>query len=212
MVLGKGTASKAVSKLEPGLILGGAVDQGGKIDVNSRAREESSMRAYSHFVVSRAAAFLAMLALTLPVLAQDQNQSSVTCAFEDGKAVSVRYVDGGGHASQHLRLGKMWTPADAPMYLFTQANLKVGELSIPVGAYKLYIIPEKDKWTLIVNRKVDTPAYDAKDDLGRADLGVGQLSEAVDSPRLALYHAANKQCNLRINFEKSGAWGEFHEQ
>jgi len=169
------------------------------------------MRANSIFVFRRWGGLLACLTFTLPLLAQSTT-SNVTCSFDDGKEVSVRFI-GSGHPTEHLHNGKMWTPGNAPMFLFTQANLKIGDVSVPVGAYSLYVIPEKGKWTLIINKKVEgAGTYDEKQDLGRTTIDVGDLDDSVSSPRLALGHAGPKQCNLRINFEKAGAWGEFHEE
>jgi len=168
------------------------------------------MRAIATFVMLCSAILLASLVLVIPLHAQDQS-SSATCTFDDGREVSVRYSF--GHASERLRSGKMWTPGDAPMFLFTQAPLKAGDLTLPVGAYSLYVIPQKNKWTLIINKGVDPAAkYDEKQDVGRVEMEVGELGEAVESPRLAFAHAGSKQCNLRINYEKSGAWGEFREE
>jgi hypothetical protein len=49
------------------------------------------------------------------------------------------------------------------MTLFTEAQLNFAGATIPVGAYTVYPIPAKDKWTLVVNKNV-TPgsAYDEK--------------------------------------------------
>ena len=168
------------------------------------------MRANSVLLIPRWGALLACLMFSLFSPAQDAT-SNVSCAFDDGKQVSLRFT--ASHPSEHLHNGKIWTPGDAPMFLFTQADLKIGTLNVPTGAYSLYVIPEKDKWTLIVNKKVEAAgSYDEKQDLGRATIDLGELGQSVDSPQLALGHAGPKQCNLRINFEKIGAWGEFHEQ
>jgi hypothetical protein len=40
------------------------------------------------------------------------------------------------------------------MWLFTQAPLSVATSEIPIGAYSIYIIPDKEDWILIVNKNV----------------------------------------------------------
>jgi len=50
--------------------------------------------------------------------------------------------------------GKVWrTGANAATALHTKGNLQIGTLNVPAGHYTLYSIPEKDGWTLIVNKQ-----------------------------------------------------------
>ncbi len=99
------------------------------------------------------------------------------------------------------------------MFLFTQTALTLGSSVIPAGAYSLYIIPEKHAWTLVVNRNVVAGSkYDEKQDLGRAAMQIGENEDSVKQAQIALAHIAPKQCNLRVYYEKAGAWAEFREK
>jgi hypothetical protein len=95
------------------------------------------------------------------------------------------------------------------MTLFTEAQLAFGGSTIPIGAYTVYPIPARDKWTLVVNKNV-TPgsAYDEKQDIARAPMETDQVSQAADSLEVAFAHVGEK-CTLRIYFGKSASFAAF---
>jgi hypothetical protein len=77
----------------------------------------------------------------------------------------------------------------------------------------MFVVPEKNHWTLVVNRNVaEGSAYDEHQDLLRADMQMGQLSEPNKAFRLVFGHLAPKQCNLRIYYGKTGTWLEIQEK
>ncbi|MGA9711104.1 MAG: DUF2911 domain-containing protein, partial [Candidatus Sulfotelmatobacter sp.] len=102
-----------------------------------------------------------------------------------------------------------WTPGGTPMTLFTEAPLAFGGVTIPLGAYTVYPIPEKGKWTLAVNKNV-TPgtAYDEKQDLARTQMETDQVSDAADTLEVAFAHY-NSKCTLRIYFGKVASFADF---
>src|ERR1700758_1995988 len=93
--------------------------------------------------------------LSMPVWAKTQapDQQTAVCTFQDGGQLSVRYEAAPVHGDQ-LPEGHIWSPGESPMYLFTSTSLKLGETEIPIGAYSLYLFPEKQKLTLVVNKDV----------------------------------------------------------
>ena len=95
------------------------------------------------------------------------------------------------------------------MTLFTEAPLAFGGVTIPLGAYTVYPIPEKGKWTLAVNKNV-TPgaAYDEKQDLARTQMETDQVSDAADTLEVAFAHYGSK-CTLRIYFGKVASFADF---
>ena len=95
------------------------------------------------------------------------------------------------------------------MTLFTEAQLIFGGSTIPVGAYTVYPIPAKDKWTLVVNKNV-TPgaAYDEKQDIARAAIETDQVSQPAESLEVAFAHVGEK-CTLRIYIGKSASFASF---
>jgi hypothetical protein len=159
---------------------------------------------------------LVLLLTGLPsVLAQNAATSrtaTAACTFADGKQISVRYERGTSAEKKALPSGEIWPATGSPMYLFTQTTVAIGKSEIPVGAYSMYIIPEKNKWTLVINKSVSAGApYNQQQDLVRVPMELGHLSQ----PQLfqvAFGHVAPKQCNMRIYHHKTGVWTEFAEK
>lgn len=161
----------------------------------------------SHFAIC-----MSLVAILLtPAFSQQSATSIAACTFADGKQLSVQYEKSASVQKVDLTDGKLWMPGAKPMLLFTQADLSIGTTRIPVGAYRLYLIPGKDRWTLVINKNVNKAEYDQQQDLLRVPMDVGQLS-APEQFSLVFAHLAPKQCNMRIYDGKIGAWAEFHEK
>ena len=160
-----------------------------------------------------AAISVLLLISVLPSAFAQQTASEPTafCTFQDGKEISVRYGKIASVRKTALSMGKLWTPGEKPMLLFTQTTLTVGNSTIPMGAYSMYFIPGKEHWTLVINKSVKPGEYNPQQDLVRAPMDVGQVSEA-QPPSLAFGHVAPKQCNLRVYEGKTGTWAEFREK
>lgn len=137
---------------------------------------------------------------------------TASCTFQDGKQITVRY-NNEISTGRDLPSGKVWIPGGEPMLLFTQSPLIVNGKDIPMGAYSMYIVREKDDWTLIVNKDVSTGnKYDKHLDLVRMGMLMAQLSEPQKEFTVAFGHTEPKQCNLRIYYGKNGTWAEFKEK
>jgi hypothetical protein len=95
------------------------------------------------------------------------------------------------------------------MTLFTEAPLSFGGVTIPVGAYTVYPIPAKEKWTLAVNKNVTAgAAYDEKQDIARALMETDQISQPSNDLEVAFAHVGEK-CTLRIYFGKAASFAPF---
>lgn len=139
--------------------------------------------------------------------------NTTACTFEDGKQISVRYNPQGPAGQKELPHGEMWPAGSPEMYLFTQSDVSIAHSEIAVGAYSLYVIPEKKQWTLIINKGVTKgEAYKQEQDVVRATLETGHLGQAAKKIQIAFGHIAPKQCNLRIYYGETGAWAEFKEK
>jgi hypothetical protein len=155
--------------------------------------------------------------LTLRSLGQQSapisQPAAASCTFDDGKQMSVQYNNSAAKAEERLRRGKPWEPGGSPMILFTQAGLTLGNSDIKEGAYSLYLIPEKQTWTLVVNRNVTAGSkYDEKQDLARAAMEIGQVKSPANQTQIVFGHTAAKQCNMRLYYETTWAWVEFREK
>ena len=144
-------------------------------------------------------------------LAQDSSQqSSTACAFDDGKEISIRYNP--AYKGYEMPRGKVW-PEGPSMFLFSATDLTIGGSTIPAGAYSVFVIPGKDKWTLIVNKNVTAGSkYDEKDDLARGAMETGEVSQPTKAIQVTLAHMAAKKCTMNFYFGKVGAFGDFLEK
>ncbi len=148
-----------------------------------------------------------LLTLTAVCSAQSANSSTATCTLDDGRQVRINYTP--VTAKDKTPNGKPWSPGGAPMTLFTETALTFGNSTIPVGAYSVYPIPGKDKWSLAVNKNV-TPgaAYDEKQDIARASIETDPLTETAAALEVAFAHYGSK-CTLRIYFGKTATFADF---
>ena len=157
----------------------------------------------SHFVVA-----VLVLLTTVCSAQQAAPSSTASCNLDDGRQIYIRFNP---IASKNDKLpnGKPWTPGGAPMTLFTEAQLSFGGATIPVGAYTVYPIPAKDKWTLVVNKNVAAgSSYDEKQDIARAPMETDQISQPSNELEVAFAHTGDK-CTLRIYFGKSASFAPF---
>jgi hypothetical protein len=152
--------------------------------------------------------FLFTLALAAVCPAQESNESTASCNLDDGRQVYIRYTPVTTKAEK-VSNGKPWAPGGTPMTLFTEAPLSFGGATIPIGAYTVYPVPARDKWSLVVNKNV-TPhsAYDEKQDIARSAIETDQVSQPSDSLEVAFAHVGDK-CTLRIYFGKAASFAAF---
>ncbi|HEY7419420.1 MAG TPA: DUF2911 domain-containing protein [Ktedonobacteraceae bacterium] len=132
--------------------------------------------------------------------------NNVTCTFEDGKQITLRYKS--VPASNNLESGKPLMPGGSPMLLFSRAKMSAADSELPPGAFSVYIVPQtKGKWSLVINRNVSADSkYDPTQDIVRLPMDVGKVGTEMKSFTPVLVHAAPKQCNVRIYEGKQLAW------
>lgn len=148
-----------------------------------------------------------------PLVFAQANSASTDCSFDDGKQLSIRYNDVASKKNA-AKPRQVWAPDNKPMTLFTQTDLTLGDTSIPAAAYTLYVIPDKDAWTLVVNKNVqDGAKYDHGQDLARIKMPTAELNSPVNKLKLILTKMGPSQCNLRVYYAKTGTYGaEFKEK
>ena len=98
-----------------------------------------------------------------------------SCTYADGNSLTVRYSDANPGKKHELQNGKVWSPGDVPMLLFTETPVTFA------GCERRWCVqhvrnPRQGKWTLIVNKNVAAGAtYDEKQDLARTPMQTGQF-------------------------------------
>jgi hypothetical protein len=139
---------------------------------------------------------------------QSEPSSTASCNLDDGRQIYIRYNPVTAKTDK-VANGKPWTPGGAPMTLFTEAQLSFGGSTIPIGAYTVYPMPAKDKWTLAVNKNVTAgAAYDEKQNIARAPMETDQVSQPSKALEVAFAHVGEK-CTLRIYFGKTASFAPF---
>jgi len=154
-------------------------------------------------------------AITVPARPQSatesQTQSSV-CTLADSNQMTVRFTPLPANARIDMGKGKIWSPGDTPMYLFSEAASSLGGSDVPVGAYSMYLIPNGRKWTLIVNKDVTAgDKYDEKQDVARAEMSSEQLLDS-QAFSIVFVRPAPKQCSLQILYGKLALSADFNEK
>jgi hypothetical protein len=151
-----------------------------------------------------------LLLLSAALAVAQQEPISAPCDFDDNLEMSVQYHT---TTKDEPKTGKVWLPGGSPIVLYTQVPLVLNNVTIPVGAYTMFVIPNKKDWTLIVNRNVTAGAsYDATQDLVRASMELGEIGQPVADVQVTLAHTGPKVCSLSIYHAKVGAILDIHEK
>jgi Protein of unknown function (DUF2911) len=159
---------------------------------------------------------LGQLLVAVVVFAQqpDANANSATafCDFDDNQELSVRY-NTVVSSKDEPHNGKVWIPGGSPLTLFVGAPVTFNNTPIPVGAYSIFVIPNRKDWTFIVNKNV-TPgaAYDQAQDVARGSMELGEVDSPPGQLQISFAHVGAKQCSIRLYYGKIGAFAEFVEK
>ncbi len=133
-------------------------------------------------------------------LALNGKKITVTCGRPSMKG---RKIMGG-----LVPFGQVWrTGADEATVLTTEADLMIGDLTVPKGSYGLFTLPSESGWKLIVNKVSDQWGafnYDAKQDLGRVDMKAGKTSAPVEQFTITLAKAGSG-ATMKLEWENTSA-------
>lgn len=162
----------------------------------------------------RFAVLLFCLLVAAYAVAQTPSQGETSCTFADGKQLTVRYPEIPHHKKSELPDGQPWPSDNEPIYLFTQADLTLGNTTIPAGAYGIYTVPgKKDAWDLVVTRDVNKDGkYDTSQDLGRVPMQTGQLSSRAHTLTAYFGRIGPQTCALRLDFGLQRGYTDFKEK
>jgi hypothetical protein len=129
------------------------------------------------------------------------------CDYTDGGQVSMQYPS---TIKAEPHNGHVWSPG---ITLYVEVPVSLGGSQIPLGAYSVHLIPERKNWTIVVNKNVTAgAAYDPAQNVARAPMEVGEIPEPTKQLQLSFGHMADKQCSLRVYYQKTGAFVDFMEK
>ena len=102
--------------------------------------------------------------------------------------------------------GQWWrTGADSATMFRTEADLDIGGLKVPKGAYSIYTLPGAKEWQLIVNKQTGQfgTEYDPKQDLGRVKMNLTQTPALVDGFKIELSSTGGNKGLLKMAWERT---------
>jgi hypothetical protein len=143
----------------------------------------------------RTLTLLLLAVAILPAQAQKKQRPSPpmeTSVSLGGKNVSIKYsspsMRGRKIFGELVPYGKIWRAgANEATALHTEADIVLGTLNVPAGDYTLFVLPEADSWTLIVNKQTGQwgLTYNPEMDLGRTKMTLSKIAP-VESYRMTL--------------------------
>jgi hypothetical protein len=150
--------------------------------------------------------------LTLFASAQASPPASATCDLGMGKSIKTAYssprLKGRKMIGDHDPYGKVWrNGANEATTFVTTADLVVGGTSVPAGSYTLFVLPNPDKWTLIINKKTGEwgiPYTYEKDELARIDMKLSKLPSSIEDFTI-VYDKTATGCTLREEWDTTRA-------
>ncbi|RPJ87563.1 MAG: DUF2911 domain-containing protein [Acidobacteria bacterium] len=156
---------------------------------------------------------LVVMAATLSLASAQQQRLSPpaeTSVTIDGKVISIKYsapsMRGRKIFGELVPNGKVWRAgANAATALHTDADLDIGGVAVPKGDYTLYVWPEQDQLTLIVNKQTGQwgTNYDQAQDLGRAKMTMSKSPTPVETFKITLSEKGAKAAELQLAWENT---------
>jgi hypothetical protein len=138
--------------------------------------------------------------------------ASASCDLGGGKTIKTDYssprLKGRKMIGGVEPYGKVWrNGANEATTFVTASDLMVGGSHVPAGSYTIFAIPNKDKWTLIINKKTGEwgiPYKYESDELARVDMKLSTLPSPVENFTIA-YDKTATGCTLREEWDTTRA-------
>lgn len=144
-----------------------------------------------------------------------QSPPATTTGTINGKSIAVRYsapsvrgrqiFGAGGLLSKDPTFPAWRAGANSATMFTTDADLMVGNLSVPKGTYTLYAwVQNPDAWDLIINKQTGQWGlmYDAKQDLGRVKMTMSKPPALVETLKYSIVDKGKGTGELRLEWER----------
>jgi hypothetical protein len=167
--------------------------------------------------VTSVAIVLVSLFVACVAFAQDDRTATVTCNFDEDKQLVLQYQHVPFTPKRPLSLqipfGKVWAPGGKPLTLFANTAVQIGDKTLPIGAYTMFIVPNAKQWTLIISKSTQTNgSYDDQQDMVRVQMETGELPSPEPEFRISFAHIARDQCSIRVDMDKFGHFAVFQQK
>ena len=134
------------------------------------------------------------------------------CKLAGAKTITIDYssprMKGRKIFGELVPYGKVWRAgANEATTFVTTADLNVGGTAVPAGNYTIFVIPNADKWTLIISKKTGEwgTAYSGEaNDQGRVDMAVSKTPAPVENFTID-FEQAGGGCTLQMKWENTQA-------
>jgi hypothetical protein len=171
------------------------------------------------------ALLLSLAILTLPAHSQQDKSkrpsppANAQCTLASGKTITVDYssprMKGRKIYGGLVPYGEVWRLGANEATTFVAASdLTVGGKSVPAGSYTIFAIPNEDKWTLIISKKIGEwgiPYPGESDDLARVDMKASKLPTAVENFTIS-FDQSGGGCTMRLDWETTRASVQISEK
>jgi hypothetical protein len=130
----------------------------------------------------------------------------------DGRKISIEYdavrLNGRQFGKTLAPFGRVWRfGSEAPTITVTAYTLTIMFELLP-GTYRLFAIPQPEKWTIIPSTATNGKTYDPSKDVGRFDVPVKPLSKPVEQLTMALTRQASNVARLSILIGRASIFTE----
>jgi hypothetical protein len=138
--------------------------------------------------------------------------ATASCDLGGGKTLTVDYsspkVKGRKIFGGLEPFGKEWRAgANEATTFVTTADLKVGGKDVPAGDYTIFVVPEENKWTLVISKKTGewgVPYPGASFDLLRVDMKTGKTPSLVEDFKIG-FNKTGGGCTMSMSWENTVA-------
>ena len=157
----------------------------------------------------------AVLAFVAFAQQQPLSPPATTSATIDGKTLSIKYsapsvrkrqiFGPGGLLSKDPTYPVWRAGANDATAFHTDADLTIGNLSVPKGDYTLYAdVSDPNNWQLIINKQTGQwgLTYDAKQDLGRVKMTMSKPPAPIEVYKMTLSSTGPKSGKLQLEWEQ----------
>lgn len=163
--------------------------------------------------------FVALGALLCPSVSQLSSQQQVqpilsprdsTEVVIGGKRIKIDYgrpsMRGRKIMGELVPYNRWWrTGANEATGFVTEADLEIGGVKLPKGAYTFYTLPGEKRWKLIINKQTGQwgTVYNPELDAARINLTKKSLRRSVETLTITLRRTNNSSGLLTIEWERT---------